>query len=269
MGEEPWAVRRPRLVNELQFNTTDHPEAFICLQEVLHEQLLDILSFLNSSEKVWDYIGVGRDDGKQEGEYSPILYRPSTWKLQTSLSVWLSETPDRPSKSWDAASIRILTIGGFQHGQTKKAVIGMNTHLDDQGSRSRLEAAKIITDQIDKISSEVGCASIPLFLAGDFNSETHMEAYLYLKDHSPMIDVQTLKPADERYGHHDTFTGFGHETLPLTRIDFLFIKCDINHGSPDENTQWVVKNYAVLENRFEDGVYSSDHRAVVADLQLN
>ena len=55
---------------------------------------------------------------------------------------------DRPSKSWDAASIRILTIAVFQHRATAKAVVAMNTHLDDQGSKSRFEAAKIILQQV-------------------------------------------------------------------------------------------------------------------------
>lgn len=67
-GEEKWVIRKPRLINELSFNTA-HAESFICLQEVLHQQLLDILSGLNSGlnseKKVWDYVGVGRDDGKQ------------------------------------------------------------------------------------------------------------------------------------------------------------------------------------------------------------
>ena len=67
-GEEKWIIRKPRLINELSFHTA-HAESFICLQEVLHQQLLDILSGLNSGldseKKVWDYVGVGRDDGAQ------------------------------------------------------------------------------------------------------------------------------------------------------------------------------------------------------------
>lgn len=71
-GEEKWDVRKSRLINELSFNTAHCAESFICLQEVLHKQLVDILSGLNSKKKAWAFVGVGRDDGLEAGEYSPI-----------------------------------------------------------------------------------------------------------------------------------------------------------------------------------------------------
>ena len=268
-GEELWAVRKSLIVNELRFHTTHHPQVFICLQEVLYEQLQDILLGLKGNGEEWAYIGVGRDDGAEAGEYSPILYRPSTWAVLLSKNMWLSETPDRPSKGWDAASIRILTIGTFQHRQSRKRIIAMNTHLDDQGSQSRLESARIIANQVATISPYK--ANLPVFLAGDLNSEPHMEAYQYLSGHSPMSDIQNLVPLSDRYGHKDTFTGF--QGSPTTRIDFLFIKMDSEASGGTKKThnsaQWIVKGYGVLENRFDNGIYYSDHRAVVGDLLLD
>ena len=269
-GEEPWAVRKFLIINELRFHTIHNPEAFISLQEVLHDQLQDILSGLNGNGVEWAYIGVGRDDGAEAGEYSPILYRPSAWVLLLYRTMWLSETPDRPSKGWDAASTRILTIGWFHHRQSRKRVVAMNTHLDDQGSQSRLESAKIIANQVATISMHQ--RNLPVFFAGDLNSEPHMEAYQYLSTNSSMVDIQTMVLPKDRYGHKDTFTGFGYEGLPPSRIDFLFIKADGEgcESTDDEVTgaKWMVKGYGVLENRFDDGIYNSDHRAVVADLLL-
>ena len=262
-GEELWPIRRPLILNELRFNTAHSPEAFICLQEVLHEQLLDISSLLNNGTKEWQYIGVGRDDGVEAGEYSPIFYRPAVWTVVKYKTVWLSETPDRPSKGWDAASVRILTVGVFQHRLSRKRVIAMNTHLDDQGSKSRLEAAKIISREMESLSHQAGIADIPTFLAGDLNSEPHMEAYRYFQEKYPLADLQTLVEPQDRYGHRQTFTGFGFDKEPLKRIDFLFVRYARTGSDP-----WIVKNYAVLENCFDDNVYSSDHRAVVADLEL-
>lgn len=71
-GEEKWGIRKSRLINELSFNTAHCAESFICLQEVLHQQLVDILLGLNSKKKAWAFVGVGRDDGLEAGEYSPI-----------------------------------------------------------------------------------------------------------------------------------------------------------------------------------------------------
>ena len=276
-GEERWEVRRPRLVNELRFNTTHCAESFICLQEVLHSQLVDILSGLNKPRERWAYIGVGRNDGHEAGEYSPILYQPTVWALKSYKTVWLSETPDRPSKSWDAASIRILTIGVFQHRETKKTVVAMNTHLDDQGSRSRLKAAHLILQQIAVFSEEAkGQETLPVFLAGDLNSEPDEEAYkAIISADSLMCDLQSLVPENQRYGDLHTFTGFIGDRAQFSKIDFLFINCiqkSIRHSHDPTQTdledQWLVEGYGVLENRFEDGVYISDHRAVIGDVML-
>jgi hypothetical protein len=70
----------------------------------------------------WKYIGVGRDDGITKGEYSPIFYNSEVHELISWRYFWLSETPDRPSRGWDANSIRICTVGRFGF---KKA--GQNT----------------------------------------------------------------------------------------------------------------------------------------------
>lgn len=255
-GEKEWSIRAPRIISEFDFNTAYCGESFICLQEVLHLQLVDILKGLNRVEEgEWDFIGVGRDDGIQAGEYSPIFYRPSVWALQSWETVWLSETPDKPSKSWDAASIRILTIGVFHHRWSKRKVIAMNTHLDDQGIQSRLEAAKIILRKVEEKSQQ---GTLPLFLAGDFNSQHDDDAYKTLtSDHSSMKDVTELSSREEVYGHHDTFTGFNEDDRH-TRIDFLFL----NQGS----YPWLVRGYGVLENRFDDKISISDHCAVVADV---
>jgi hypothetical protein len=53
---------------------------------------------LNKTNDEWAYIGVGRDDGKEKGEYSPIIYRSRVWRVESWRTVWLSETPDRPGK---------------------------------------------------------------------------------------------------------------------------------------------------------------------------
>jgi endonuclease/exonuclease/phosphatase family metal-dependent hydrolase len=270
-GEKPWADRKQGLLNELVYNTQHIPESFICLQEVLHVQMVDILSGLNNAaateedkdKSSWAYIGVGRDDGEKRGEYSPIFYRPAIWKLQHWETVWLSETPQKPSKSWDAASIRIVTIGLFRHRTTAKTILVLSTHLDDQGSRSRFEAAHIILRKIGEYLHRAGGEDISgVILSGDFNSEEHQEAYQVLTAaNSPLVDSHALISPAERYGNEITWTGFGYEDEEPKRIDYILL-------GPVCSTQglpWTPRGYAVLPNRFEDGVFNSDHRAVVVD----
>lgn len=280
-GERPWEERAPRLLNELRYNTRNQ-DAFICLQEVLDNQLIDILSGLNlndhvdsgaaaeSSDHTWAYIGVGRDDGYKAGEYSPILYRPSVWELRHWETVWLSETPDVPSKSWDAASIRIVTIGLFTHHVSRHTVLAMNTHLDDQGSRSRFEAARIILRKIDEYrNGRFGNIISGIFLAGDLNSEDTQEAYAVLTaPESPMVDSAILVDKADYYGNQTTWTGFGYEGEDPKRIDYVLLGPTVRGDGPDCGLPWNIEGYAVLPNRFDDGVFNSDHRAVVVDANL-
>ncbi|RMZ66005.1 endonuclease exonuclease phosphatase [Pyrenophora seminiperda CCB06] len=184
-GEKPWSTRRQLLLNELHYHTLHNAESFICLQEVLHSQLVDIISGLGDE---WAYIGVGRDDGKTKGEYSPIIYRPAIWQLVKWQTVWLNENGTIGKKGWDAGSVRILTVGTFKHIRCKKTIVAMSTHLDNAGAISRRESAKII----EKVISSVTCASsptdaLPFFLGGDLNSETTDEAYKILNNATSLL----------------------------------------------------------------------------------
>ncbi|KAG0050504.1 hypothetical protein BGZ83_004701 [Gryganskiella cystojenkinii] len=277
-NELPWSKRAPLVIQSIRFHSLHNPESLICLQEVLHNQLLDILEGLGPE---WAHIGVGRDDGKKAGEYSPILFRCCVWAIHSSQTIWLSPTPDKPSKGWDASNKRILTSALLRHWMTGQTVLALNTHLDDQGAQSRLESAKIIVAHVEDQQKEFRsnqlqqqqqrpqqerdqeqgpllCA-LPIFLAGDFNSTPDEEAYLLLAtEHSPLLDLRTTVGKSERYGHKNTFTGFENRPVDQKRIDFLFLSKEC----------WHVQGYGVLETKFEDGVYSSDHRPVVGDVLL-
>ncbi|KAJ5952778.1 uncharacterized protein N7479_011191 [Penicillium vulpinum] len=265
-GEQPWAERKQLLLNEFEYETRHCKETFVCLQEVLHNQLGDILAGLNGDAEPgtleWEYIGVGRDDGYEAGEYSPIIYRPSVWGLLHWETVWLSKTPETPSKSWDAASIRIVTIGIFTHRASQKTVLAMNTHLDDQGSQSRLEAAHIIIGKMSEYSQNKFAELISgTFLAGDFNSEENQEAYQELT--RSLLDTYKEIDSSKRYGNYITWTGFGYDDEPASRIDYVLVRPAGTQGQ-----RLAVIGYAVLGNQFDDGVLSSDHRAVIVDLTL-
>jgi endonuclease/exonuclease/phosphatase family metal-dependent hydrolase len=259
-GEERWPVRCPLLCSELVFHSRE-PATFICLQEVLHSQLRDILRALNASASpyaTWACIGVGRDDGKKGGEYSPIFYRPAVWKLEKWDTLWLSPTPRVPSKGWDAANPRIATIGHFEHSLTGQKVVVTTTHFDDQGVVSRKESAKMLLKVLDLEPGSIGASAV--LLAGDFNSPPDDEAYkIMTAQESIMADVTDMVPEERHYGNEMTFTGFGFVDSTPSRIDFIFIR---------KRDRINFDTYAVLANRFDDRVYLSDHRACVADLHL-
>jgi endonuclease/exonuclease/phosphatase family metal-dependent hydrolase len=138
----------------------------------------------------------------------------------------------------------------------------MSTHLDDQGQTSRMESAKLILETIADVTALNSNTSdvLPVFLGGDFNSEPNDTAYQILNSKDSTIqDVKDV--AEWKHGHIDTFTGFLESTRKKV-IDFVFIGLKGMHA-------WNARGYSVLENRFEDGIYISDHRAVVGDLILS
>lgn len=198
---------------------------------------------------------------------SPIFFRPAHWTLYHSRTIWLSPTPSHPSKGWDAASPRILTIGLFQHRETRKRVLALNTHLDDQGKVSRVESAKMIVETIRQYLrsqewKEDDDRKLNVFLTGDMNSKDHEAAYGVLESEtSPVADVLRLVPEDQHYGHYNTGTGFGSSEDKGARIDYVFL------GKQGSGWNGKAVMYGVLGNR-ERGIYVSDHRAVVADVVL-
>lgn len=319
-NEKPWPERFPLIMNELSYNTRPYFEdvgnasleqytsqglpnggAFICLQEVLHGQLLDILNGLNGLPEakqedgvlpagpLWAHIGVAREDGHTKGEYSPIIYPVQQYELLHFENLWLSPTPDRPSKGWDAGSERILTVGVFEHKLTGQKLLACCTHLDNAGSKSRRKSVDIILSTIRRVQEEWSAHDVsfigpnPLaadaqqdlavFLAGDFNSFPDQEAYLAMQNSDLMCDVRDYVEPRNRYGDLITFTGFGPDQSKdeQGRIDFIWLgpknKVSSRHKTV-QDPRWTVGGYAVLSNVFEDGVYSSDHRAVVGDVTL-
>ena len=65
-GDDQWKFRKENLASMLPFYDIE-----ICgMQEALLNQINDLRSLLPN----YKYVGVGRTDGKKDGEFSPIFY---------------------------------------------------------------------------------------------------------------------------------------------------------------------------------------------------
>ncbi|PKS08540.1 hypothetical protein jhhlp_004926 [Lomentospora prolificans] len=256
-NEKPWATRRPLLVNQLSETIAAAPSGaltVIGMQEVLHQQLLDIKNGLGSK---WAHIGVARDDGKQSGEYCPILYDTTAVKLVYTETKWLSPTPDTPSFGWNAGSRRVITVGVFEDIKSGQRFLATNTHLDNASSQARSEGVKVALDVIKRVQATYGPLGVSL--TGDFNSPPGGDAYTTVENDGYVEEIYGLVNSSKRFGPFDTYTGFTSTTG--SRIDFIWV------GPASENF-WTVDRYEVMDN-VKDGVYTSDHRAVVGDLKLS
>ena len=256
-GESPWEVRCPKLCTQLRFLMAGQESPFICLQECLWSQIGDIQSHLG---KEWSYVGRGRGEKETDGEFSPIFYRGDKWSCVRSETKWLSETPEKPSRGWDAVLNRIVTMGEFHHHDSETNVLVMSTHFDHIGVKAREKSAELLIKfaaEWDVISSKKRSA---VLIGGDFNSSPEDKAYkTMVAPGSGMSDISDVVPLEKHHGNHLTYTGFGEPNAAPKRIDFLFIR---------EPRSATVTTFSVQPNHFDDHIRLSDHRPVVADLEL-
>lgn len=238
-GNNKWSLRKESVVNFLAYEEAD----FVGMQEALLSQIQYVDSALSS----YSWIGVGRDDGKEAGEYSPVFYNSRKWKLLEANTFWLSKTPDKPSKSWDAALPRICTYGLFRNKDTGREFYIFNTHYDHIGQKARVNSSKLIVDRMQEIA---GFESS--ILMGDFNAVNTSEVIQVIYN-SPLKDA--FLSTDIRFGPEGTYTGFDTQRIPERRIDYIY-------HSPDMS----CSKYAV-ESKLIDGRYLSDHFPVITILE--
>lgn len=238
-----WNVRRDRVANYIREKAID----VVGMQEVLHPQLLDLLERLPQ----YDYVGVGRADGKTRGEYSPIFFLKEKFEVLDKGNFWLSETPDVPgSKGWDAAIERIASYAKLKDKATGKIFMAVNTHFDHVGVMARRESAKLIMKKIQEI---VG--NRPAVVTGDFNVTEDDEAYVTMT-----TDAFRMNDAYHMTANHTgtvyTFQNFLRiSPLECDKIDFIFL------------TPAIGVKHSHIEVQSPENILS-DHNPHWADLEF-
>lgn len=240
--ENSWKHRKADVIDLLDYY---HPELF-GVQEALPQQMKDLRNGLRDFLSV----GVGRDDGTDKGEYSAIFYDHNKLKLLDSGTFWLSETPEKPSKGWDAALNRICTYGLFKTKKGGNRFWAFNVHFDHIGNEARKNSAKLILEKIEAFNKR----NFPVVLMGDFNLTEDAEPIKILSQNLNDTYYHSIK---KRYGPKGTFTAFDTSKVPENRIDYIFVK------------RFKVKSYRTIHDRRENLLYPSDHFPVMAELDFS
>ena len=208
-----WEKRCPVICSLINF---EHPDIF-GTQEVLKRQLSDMAALLTD----YDHIGVGRDDGRSAGEHEAIFYDRQKLKLLAKGNFWLSETPEKPGRGWDAACTRICTWGKFKCRKGGKKFFFFNLHMDHVGVVARRESAKLVVSRIREIAK-----GAPVVLTGDFNVDQHDEIYNIFAESGILKD--SYEHARQRFAECGTFNGFHPERYSDSRIDHIFVSPEFN-----------------------------------------
>lgn len=241
-GENAWPHRKDMAASVIRFHDAD----FAGLQEALLGQIEDLAARLPG----YEWIGVGRTDGKSEGEFTPIFYRADRFEAVEHDTFWLSETPAVPgSKSWDTAITRIATWGIFRDRRTGERFVVLNTHFDHIGTEARAESARLIVERL-------AAFDLPTIVTGDFNTTPDSEPYRILT--ADGIGLNDAFDVTQFPHHGPTTTWNGFEAIePDRRIDFVFVDDDVR-----------VIRHGILSGTV-DGRFPSDHLPVLAEVRLD
>lgn len=236
-----WEDRLPHVASLIQF----HQISLFGIQEGLHHQVTGLAKSLDYS-----FIGVGREDGTEKGEYAAILYDAQKYKLLENGTFWLSPTPERPSKGWDAAFNRICTWGKFEDQEGTEFFV-FNVHYDHIGQQAREESSKLVLSKVDEINKE----NLPVLLMGDFNIKPENPAYQTIVSKEGWRDARLVSKIPS-YGPAGSFTGFDWERIPDGIIDHVFAKGRLT----------VIRHGILTDNYGKK--YPSDHFPVLVEVMF-
>lgn len=289
-GANAWGYRKDIVASTIRFHKAD-----ICgVQEALRSQVNDLVERLPE----YSWIGVGRDDGKDGGEFCAIFYRKDRFRSLDSGTFWLSETPSKEgSKSWGSACRRISTWGRFQlltpGFSSTPEVFFFNAHFDHHSVKARSESSLLLTKHIPKVvkdshyriapTSALGhtaadadaVSSLPdpaIVVVGDFNDLENSDCYRHIVGESEEMkqrlsqqqEVIALKDArlTATYKHNDTVGTFTNwAPVSAEQQKHILIDYILYHGNVEP------EQYGIICELWQ-GRRASDHRPIVTDFKL-
>ena len=233
-GDNAWDIRKPATKEMISI---EQPDVF-----GLQEALVGQLEYIDSNFPQYSRVGVGRDDGKEEGEFMAVYYRNDKFKLLDNGNFWLSETPDECSMGWDAACRRIVTWAKLKDKETGKVFYAFNTHLDHVGEEARRKGLALIVERIGDMNKH----NLPMVLTGDFK---------VFPDDSCLTELDMMmKSARVFAAVSDTTASFNNWGREAKVIDYNYYK-----GFSD------CHDFRVVTESFAGKPFISDHYPIVSE----
>jgi len=234
-GTNSWNFRAPAVGYMLDDQAAD----LFGLQEARQDQW----AYLDEGLENYKSVGVGREDGRKEGEAMRIFYNTKKIALLKWGTFWLSETPDEPSKGWDAACKRSVTWALVKDKKSGNKFYFVDTHIDHRGKEAQEKGLQLLVDKMKEINDE----DFPIVILGDFNVEPDNTCLAPVREYAKNARETAVKTDDVI-----SFNDWGKRS---EQIDYIWYR---GFGSCTE-FETVTKSY--LER-----TYVSDHYPIKATL---
>ena len=247
---DPVHPRRERVIRVIREQQPD----VLGAQEARQRQVDDLEAALPE----YAFYGVGRDDGREAGEYAGIFWRADRFKKLDAGTFWLSDSPEVPGTSFDkslGALPRIASWVKLRDASNGQELLVLNTHWDHLPPFAvRRKSARLIRQKIGQLRGK-----LPVVVMGDFNSSEDSAEQRELAGENDPDGVQLLDSYREVHPDrqpnersHNEFTG----RTDGSRIDFI------------RHTKELEPVAAEIVQTTYDGLLPSDHFPVTATLRL-
>lgn len=236
LGERSWFNRAELIAADIG----EQGPGIIGFQEATRWQYDYFVDVLTGYDSVIEY-----RDNSLMAEGCPIFYNTALYELVDKGSFWLSETPEVMSKDWGAAHYRICSYVILKERTGGKELVVFNTHLDHVSDEARIKGIGVVLDKIRAFGDR------PAVIMGDLNAQENSETYRSVTTH--FLDAQYA--AAETMTSH-TYQNWGNPES-YKRLDYFMVS----------KTGLQVDRYWVLPGT-RDGVYTSDHCAILCTLTL-
>ncbi|MBP3662886.1 MAG: endonuclease/exonuclease/phosphatase family protein [Bacteroidales bacterium] len=237
-GDNSWCYRQ-----EASYAMFKEIAPDVCgMQEARPHQLYD----MEAAFPKYRRIGVGRDDGRNKGEHAAIMFNRQTIKLLDWGTYWLSETPDIPSKGWDASYPRTATWAKMRHIPSGKEFFIVNTHLDHRGQQAQRNGLALVRERIAAMNPE----NLPLILMGDFNMLPDNPCLLELDK-----EMDSARNVAEDSDTKNSYNGWGNGRDKI--LDYIYYT--VFSSCPQ---------FRVIDKTYKNIPYISDHYPIYTILKF-
>lgn len=203
------------------------------------------MTLLEPLTEQYGYILQYRHESSVEG--TPLFYKKALFELVEEKHFWLSETPQLPSKGWNADYYRVCSYAALKHKATGKVLYFYNTHFDWVGCGPR-ESAQLIIRRAESHGDA------PVFCTADFNFAPRSAGWHSMR--SWFFDVREEIAPENKQATLHSYEERGEVESCI--IDYCFY-----HGKGVQPTAYEVVN------RKLEGGYASDHHPVYYEFEVD